>query len=109
MTMTTRYPSRSATSGPVTLNSARKGGNTLHFWYFIQIGKKWVEFDLRDLEKMAGKPMPKLCGDDDFKAIEAGSVSFEQILQRDLQRVADYCAKVDALLLLTKPQPTTTP
>lgn len=96
-----RFPGRTATSGSITLNSARKSRNTQTFWYFLQTGKKWILFDIRDLATKARKPVPELCDTPDFEAINAGTTTYEQVLQRDLQRVADFCASVDAQRLLT--------
>lgn len=111
--MSTRYPHRSATSGAITLNSARKGGNTLGFWFFINLGRascgrdKWLEFDVRDLAKKAGQPLPQLMTSADLDACRDDTDDFEQLLQRDLQRVADFCARVDAIAILTTNSTTT--
>lgn len=104
--MSMRYPHRSATSGNVTLNSARKGGNTLGFWFFINLGRatcgrdKWVEFDVRDLAKKAGQPLPEKMTLDEMSACRPHTDDFEKLLERDLQRVTDFCARVDAVQLL---------
>ncbi len=92
-----RYSKRSATSGDITLNSSRKDGNTLTFWYWARAGKKWVEFDIRELASRAGSEIPKLITIDELSACQSGGCCYESLLQRDLQRVADWCAEIGAL------------
>lgn len=98
---------REATCGNVTLNSSRKGGNTLTYWYYINMGKascgrdKWIEFDVRDLAAKAGAELPQLMTCEEMSACGDSSDAFENLLQRDLQRVADWCASIDAVSILS--------
>lgn len=101
-----RYERRAASCGNVTLNSSRKSGNTLTYWYWIHMGQgrggkeRWLEFDIRDLAKVVGAELPQLISSkelDDLRSDDA----YEQLLRRDLQRVADWCVSVDAVTRLT--------
>lgn len=91
-----RYSKRTATCETVTLNSARKGGNTLVFWFYRKVGRSWVEFDVRDVAGEAGVvDLPDRMTSDELRACREGQICFESLLQRDLQRAADWCFKVD--------------
>lgn len=97
-----RYSGRSATSGAVTLNSARKGGHTLQFSFFRKDGRKWLEFDIREVAKVAGAELPEMISSEELREIRGNSEKFECLLRRDLQRVADWCAHIDADGSITK-------
>lgn len=95
-----RYSARSATSGAITLNSARKGGSTQTYWFFLKAGDGWIEFDVRILAQEMGASMPALATAAELESCKPAD--FEKLLQRDLQRVADFCASVDALKIINE-------
>lgn len=101
-----RYAGRIGISGNVTLNNSRKGGQSFTYWFFINMGRascgrdKWLEFDVRDLARTVGKPIPPLMTHEEIKACSEDNDSFEILLRRDLQRVAEFCASVDAVRVL---------
>jgi hypothetical protein len=110
----TRYSARSASSGNITLNSARERGNTQQFWYYINLGPascgrdKWAEFDIREIAKRLGVPLPNLIDDADLKACaklppeykSLAGQAYENLLHRTLQRVADWCDEHDVLAVI---------
>lgn len=104
--MSRRYQRRAATSGDVNLNSSRKDGNTLTYWYWINMGRAscgrdhWLEFDIRDLAEVSAAVAPALITSDELQQCMDGKADFETLLQRDLQRVADWCASINALSCL---------
>ena len=101
---TKRYAARSAKVGNTTLCSSRKQGNTLTYWYWIKDGRCWIEFDVRDLALAANLQCPALMDSKDLQACMSGTQDFEALLVRDLQRVTEFCAGFDALMLI-KAQP----
>lgn len=91
-----RYSKRTATCETVTLNSARKGGHTMGFWFYRKIGKAWVLFDVRDVAGEAGVvELPKRITSDELIDCHCNNELYEQFMQRDLQSAADWCFKVD--------------
>jgi hypothetical protein len=97
-----RYERRAASCGNVTLNSSRKNGNTLKYWYWIHMGQgrggkeRWLEFDVRDLAKVAGAELPQLISSDELSQLHSDE-GYELLLHRDLHRVAAWCAGIDAV------------
>lgn len=103
------YPARSATVGNVTVCSAKKYGSTCTYWFFASIGKascgrdKWVEFDIRDMSERTCAILPDLCSSQDLADCESGKTEYEEILKRDLTRVAEWCATHGVISILSKP------
>ena len=94
--MISQYSKRSATCESVTLNSARKGNETMIFWFFRKVGDMWLMFDVRHVAGEAGvKVLPEYMDPAEFRAFANSPVMFEELLQRDLQRAADWCFKID--------------
>lgn len=91
-----RYSNRSATCENVVLNSDRKVGNTMQFWFYRQIGEKWVQFDVREIAREAEvEILPERMTSEELESCAGDSEQYEALLQRDLQRAADWCFKVD--------------
>lgn len=95
----TRYSKRSATYGATTVCSSRNRGHTMTYWYWIQLGKRWVEFDIREVARDMGLELPPLEVLLPPGASQPGD--FEALLVRDLNRVAEWCEKAGVITHLS--------
>jgi len=87
----TMHDIRRAVSGDITLASAVKDGSSLVFWFYIQYGDNWIEFDIREIAQKAGVQLP---------AFAVTGNEFESIIQADLQLAADWCNDINVMQYL---------
>ena len=62
------------------------------FWFFIKIGRKWIEFDVREVAAKLRVDLPQRMTMDEVDDA-ASNGTYESLLLRDLQRTAEWCEK----------------
>lgn len=101
---------REAVHGECRVRNERKNGNSLKYWFYLYVGlnrngiEKWVVFDVRDLAQRANTAEPELMTSEELYACREQTNDFENLLKRDLLRIAEFCDKVGAVQLLTTKQ-----
>jgi len=101
---------REAVHGDCRVRNERKNRNSLKYWFHLHVGmnrngkEKWVVFDVRDLAQRANTEEPELMTLEELCACRDHTNDFENLLKRDLSRIAEFCYKVGAVQLLTTKQ-----
>lgn len=85
---------KTVTVSGVTLRNVVIGGHVCTYWYEVRTdAAMWHRFDIRELAAKRHRTPPKLFTKDDMDLVFRGVRTIESVQERDLHRVAEWCAQ----------------
>lgn len=78
---------------------ARDKGNTLTYWFFIKVKRKWIDFDIRDVSHAIGVPYPECLDRHNYKFGSTPS-QYADVLSKELEEVSNWVTGNHIAILL---------